>query len=173
MARKTVFLDRDGVINQRIMDYWVRDAAEFTLLPGVVEAIVALNAAGYRTVVVTNQRGLAIGRLTWDQLNSVHTYLRETVAAAGGDLNHIYVCPHDRDEGCSCRKPQPGLLDAAHGDDAVDWAASFLVGDRDSDIGAGKARGVTTFKVAGPSRLGADYEVADLPAAVAEILARG
>jgi len=104
--------------------------------------------------------------MSLEDVRSVHAILRDRVAEAGGCLEEFYLCPHDRDEACPCRKPAPGLLDQAHAVHAVDWSRSVLIGDSDTDIEAGKARGVRTIKVAGPSAVGADEEVADLPAAV-------
>ncbi len=169
--RATVFLDRDGVINRRIIDDYVTCREEMVLLAGVPEALRALQAAGYRLAVVTNQRGIAVGRMTRAAVDDVHLYLNSLLAPVGVRLDDIYVCPHDRHEGCGCRKPDPGLLDQANRDQPVDWAASFLVGDSDSDIAAGRARAVTTIKVAGDGDGRADWIVADLPAAVARILA--
>ena len=168
----TVFLDRDGVINRRIMADYVTCLAEFQLLPGVLEAIARLTRAGFRLAVVTNQRGIAVGRMSRTDVDRVHRHLSERVAELGGHLAEFYVCPHDRDEGCGCRKPDPGLLDQADRTLAVDWEASFLVGDSDSDIRAGAARGVTTVKVAGRGEAIADHYAADLPEAVAWILDR-
>ncbi len=170
--RKTDFLDRDGVINRHIIDDYVTDPHECVMLEGAVEAISLLGRAGYRTVVVTNQRGIAIGRMSYEAVNAVHRFIRERVAAAGGSLEEFYICPHDRDAGCECRKPAPGLLDQAHRRESVDWAASFLVGDSDSDIQAGRQRGLTTIKVAGPSTADPDHECLDLPAAAQWILTR-
>ena len=170
--RKTVFLDRDGVLNRRILGDYVTSPAEFQLLDGVCRAVAALNRAGFRTVVVTNQRGIAIGRMTRADVDRVHELLSAGVHASGGCLDEFYVCPHDRDDGCVCRKPRAGLLDQADAATPVDFAASFLIGDSDTDILAGKARGVTTIKVAGPSEADPDYLAEDLPVAVDIILAR-
>ncbi len=163
--RKTVFLDRDGVLNRRLVGDYVTCLEELEMLPGVPEAVSRLNRIGYRTVVVTNQRGIALGRMTHEMVDQVHNFIRERVAALGGCLEEFYVCPHDRDEGCGCRKPAAGLLDQAHTFYPVDWPASFLIGDSDSDIQAGQARDLATIKVSGPSVVGADFEQSDLPAA--------
>lgn len=166
----TVFLDRDGVINHRWIDDYVTSWDRFHLLPGVLDAIRRLHEAGFRVVIVTNQRGIALGRMSRATVNAIHERLDETIRAAGGALAGIYVCGHDNSDGCLCRKPKPGLLDQAHADDAVDWSRSYMVGDSDTDILAGQARGVTTIKVAGPSAVAADVACNDLPAAVDWIL---
>ena len=165
-----VFLDRDGVINRRIIDGYVRHEGEFELLAGAVEAMSCLSRAGFRLAVVTNQRGIALGLMNLEDVAHIHGIISRAVAAAGGHLDEFYVCPHDRDSGCPCRKPLPGLLDQAHAGAPVDWSSSFLVGDSDTDILAGKARGVTTIKVAGPSAVDPDHLAVDLPAAAALIV---
>lgn len=167
----TIFLDRDGVLNRRIIDDYVTCRAEFELLSGVPQALRALQDAGYRLVVVTNQRGIAVGRMSRAAVDDVHHYLNEQLAAAGTAVDAFYVCPHDRHVGCPCRKPAPGLLDMAHQDQAAAWDRSYLIGDSDSDIAAGRARGVTTIKVAGRGDGSADKIRDDLSAAVAAILA--
>ncbi len=160
---KTVFLDRDGVLNRRIIGDYVTCWPEFELLDGVLEAIASLNRSGYRTVVVTNQRGIALGRMSLDDVNDLHRRLSALVAQQGGCLEEFYVCPHGRDDGCSCRKPEPGLLDQAHEFAPVDWSRSLLIGDSDSDILAGKCLGVTTIKLGEKSLVGADFLAPDLP----------
>ena len=168
-ATPTIFLDRDGVLNRRIVDDYVTSVAELEILPGVPEALALLSKLGFRLVVVTNQRGIAIGRMTLEDVSGVHAFLSAEAAGAGARLEEFYVCPHDRDEGCACRKPAPGLLDQAHQREPVAREQSWLIGDSDSDILAGKARGVRTIKVAGPGKAGADFNLPDLPAAAAMI----
>lgn len=155
--KPVVFLDRDGVLNRRIMDGYVTCLEEFDILPGVLPSLALLNRAGFRLAVVTNQRGIALGRMTQMDVDAVHQHLREQAASHGAELNEFYVCPHHRDAGCPCRKPEAGLLDQAFAHAPLEWSRAFLIGDSDTDIQAGKKRGVTTIKVAGPSRVGADY----------------
>ena len=156
-ARATVFLDRDGVLNRRIMDGYVTCLDEFEILPGVLPALALLTRAGFRLAVVTNQQGIALGRMTRADVDAVHEHLRETAAAHGAVLDEFYVCPHHRDVGCPCRKPKPGLLDQAFAHAPIDWSRATLIGDSDRDIEAGKARGVTTIKIAGLSEVGATH----------------
>ena len=170
--KPTVFLDRDGVINRRIVGDYVTCLSEFEILEGVLEAIAELNKAGYRTVVVTNQRGIAIGRMSRDDVDRVHQYLAARVSEMGGALNEFFICPHDRDQGCPCRKPEAGLLDQADLAEPVDWQRSWLIGDSDSDIEAAHARNVRTIKVAGPSKASPHFLAENLPLAVACILAQ-
>lgn len=160
--QKTVFLDRDGVLNHRIPGDYVTHPGELQPLDRVFEAVRLLSEKGFRLVVVTNQRGIALGRMTRRAVDEIHRWLDRRAEESGGCLREFYVCPHDRDEGCNCRKPKPGLLDQAHRHRPVDWTHSFLIGDSDSDILAGKSRGVTTIKIGDPSPAGADHCAADL-----------
>jgi histidinol-phosphate phosphatase family protein len=112
------------------------------LLPGAAAAIRALNDLAVPVVVVTNQRGLATGRLTSDQLASVHLRISQQLAAASAFIDGWYVCPHDEGE-CSCRKPAPGLLRRALDDrPGVDPGRCVVIGDQESDVLAGRALGI-------------------------------
>ena len=170
--RKTVFLDRDGVINVRKMGGYIESLEEFDLLPGVIPALVRLHREGWRLVVVTNQRGLAIGVMSRRNVDDIHRHLSRLVRQAGGQLDEFYVCPHDRHEGCACRKPQPGLLDAAFDRQPLEFSDAILVGDSDSDIAAGLARGVFTIKIGPPGNPQAHRHARDLAHAV-EIIFHG
>jgi D-glycero-D-manno-heptose 1,7-bisphosphate phosphatase len=104
-----VILDRDGVINQDSSEF-VKSADEWLPLDGSIAAIARLSVAGFTVVVASNQSGLARGLFDKDALLAMHQKLHDLVAAEGGRVDRIVVCPHDPDEGCSCRKPKPGLL---------------------------------------------------------------
>lgn len=137
-----VFLDRDGVINQKMPEgSYVTSVHEFHLLPGAVNAIVRLKNAGYLVFVVTNQRGIALGKYTMAELHDIHAFLLDTLKAAGTSLDGIYVCPHDKNS-CNCRKPKPGLLIQAKKDfPDICFKDSIMIGDSESDIQAGIAAG--------------------------------
>jgi D-glycero-D-manno-heptose 1,7-bisphosphate phosphatase len=158
-----LFLDRDGVLNAKAPEgAYVTDVAALRVLPGVPEALGALRRAvpGLRIAVVTNQRGVARGRMTAADVDVIHARLREDLAAAGGDVDRIEVCPHEEDA-CDCRKPASGLLRralAAWPD--ADAAASALVGDSASDLVAGRRIGARTFLVGDPARRLAEGGVA-------------
>ena len=166
----TVFLDRDGVINRRIVDGYVTRWGEFQFLEGVVQSLVQLHQNGFRLAVVTNQRGIHLGLMTLANVNHIHHKISKTVTKAGGSLNEFYVCPHGRAQGCGCRKPKSGLLDQAHHHRPVNWQQSFLVGDSETDITAGNRRGVTTIKIGKGNASRADLIVADLVSATRYIL---
>lgn len=143
MPRQAAFLDRDGVLNHRIPgDTYVTCPEELEVLPHVAEAARRLAAAGYALVVVTNQRGVARGFMSLEDVGRIHAKLRAAFEAAGAPLSGVYVCPHDRDEGCGCRKPAPGMLLAARAELDLDLGRSLLIGDSESDLAAAEAAGV-------------------------------
>jgi D-glycero-D-manno-heptose 1,7-bisphosphate phosphatase len=137
VRRPAVFLDRDGVINRALVrdgkPYPPRSAEELEILPGVLEALRRLRAAGYDLVVVTNQPDIARGTTTATEVERINARLRALLP-----LDDIRMCPHDNVDSCSCRKPKPGLLlqEPAH-----DMQSSAMVGDRWRDIEAGRAAG--------------------------------
>lgn len=140
-----VLLDRDGTLNVHAPGY--RTPGDFELLPGAVDAVAALTRAGCRVAIVTNQRGLSTGALTWDDLVSVNAQLLDAVASAGGDIDDVRLCPHAAGE-CACRKPLPGLLDALFAENPhLRPERSVMVGDTDSDAGAAAAAGVPFVRV--------------------------
>lgn len=143
---KLVILDRDGVINEDSADF-VKSPDEWIPLPGALEAIARINQAGYRVVVATNQSGLGRGLFDAATLNAIHAKLRTLLAKHGGAVDAIFVCPHAPDEGCGCRKPQPGL----YGDIArrfeTDLRGVPSVGDSARDLEAAAAAGCTPWLV--------------------------
>src|SRR5436309_13498093 len=106
-----VYLDRDGTLN--FDPGYLNQPEQLRLLPGVGQAVARLSRAGFMTVVLSNQSGLARGLITQDQLEAIHQRLRELLAEDGAWLDGIFVCPHHPDEGCICRKPAPGLVHRA------------------------------------------------------------
>lgn len=133
-AYDIVFLDRDGTINVRRPDGYVHRPEELELLPGAGRAISRLNRAGIRVVLVTNQRGVARGVMSEADVRTVHARLGALLAAEGGWLDAIEVCPHQVDS-CSCRKPLPGLFE--RGLARAPWAQAqrcAVVGDMPTDI---------------------------------------
>lgn len=136
-----VILDRDGVINRDSDDY-VKSLDEFLPYPQAIEAIARLSQAGWTVAVATNQSGIARGYYDVDTLEAMHAKIQELVNAAGGKIDHIVYCPHGPDDGCSCRKPLPGLLERIR--DALGLETlegSWMVGDSLRDLQAGDAVG--------------------------------
>lgn len=144
--RRAVFLDRDGLINRKAAEHdYVKCWHEFFFLPDVPEAIARLNRAGYLVFVVTNQRGIARGLMSAADLQSIHEKMCAELQSCGAHIDGIYVCPHDIGQ-CHCRKPDIGLFLQAERDFQIDKAGSWMVGDSDSDVEAGKRYGVMTVK---------------------------
>jgi D-glycero-D-manno-heptose 1,7-bisphosphate phosphatase len=146
--QRLVLLDRDGVIN-RDSDQYIRCVEEWVPLPGSLEAIADLTAAGFTVVVVTNQSG--IGRSLFDvaALGRIHAAMRRAVERAGGKIAAIYHCPHRPDDGCDCRKPRPGLLLQAARDFSVSLQGVPFIGDKASDVDAARAAGAEPVLVGG------------------------
>lgn len=148
MSRAT-FLDRDGVINRKAPEgEYVTCWEEMQFLPGVPEAITLLNRAGFRVIVVSNQRGVAKGLMTAAELEAIHRRMCQALAADGATIDAIYYCPHDTQPACDCRKPAPGMLIAAARTYELNLAASWMVGDSDTDEAAGRNAGCRTVLIA-------------------------
>lgn len=143
--RKAVFLDRDGLINVQAPPHrYITKWEDFRFQTGVAESIRALNEAGYLVLVVTNQRGVARGMMTLEMVKDVHRHMCAALSEAGAHIDGIYICPHNEGE-CHCRKPEIGLFLQAERDFPIDKAASWMVGDNDTDVEAGCRYGVRTI----------------------------
>ncbi|MDD3471604.1 MAG: D-glycero-beta-D-manno-heptose 1,7-bisphosphate 7-phosphatase [Syntrophaceae bacterium] len=146
--KKAIFLDRDGVINRKLPENrYVANQKEFELIPGVRAALKILSKLGYLLIVVTNQRGIARGLMDETQLNEVHRHMKTKLEERDILLDGIYFCPHDRDEGCNCRKPRPGMILEATTQFNIDLDQSFMVGDSDSDVAAAVSAGVRAIRI--------------------------
>lgn len=181
-AQRAVFLDRDGTINRYVG--FLRDVDEFELLPGAAEAVRRLNDSGYLVIVVTNQPVIARGEVSVETLQSIHNKMETLLGSEGAYLDAIYYCPHHPDKGfegeisalkfdCDCRKPKPGMLLCAAEDFHIDLKASWMVGDGDRDVLAGRNAGCRTVYLSGGEggeNEGADYTAASLLEAVEVIL---
>jgi D-glycero-D-manno-heptose 1,7-bisphosphate phosphatase len=145
-----VFLDRDGVLNRKLPEgAYVSDWVQFEWLPGAVEAIARMNRASLTVIVVSNQRGVALGRVSVEQLELIHGQMRSHLARQGARLDAIYYCPHDQGE-CNCRKPDTGLFEQARKDfPEVNADNSVVIGDSLSDIQAGRKLGMRTIFIEG------------------------
>jgi D-glycero-D-manno-heptose 1,7-bisphosphate phosphatase len=143
---KLIILDRDGVINQDSLLY-IKSTDEFILIPGSCEAIARLSAAGYRVAVATNQSGIARGYYNEEELAAIHEKMKAAVAAEGGCIDFVIHCPHMPDVGCSCRKPQPGMLFAVANHFGCSLDQVPFIGDRVSDIQAAEAAGAVPMMV--------------------------
>ncbi len=137
----TIFLDRDGVINENRADY-VKSWQEFRFLPGSRETIAALTQAGHRIVICTNQAGIARGHISVETVEDIHHRMIAGIQEFGGAIEKIYYCPHGKDENCNCRKPRPGMLLRARDELGIDLNDAIFIGDSITDIRAGLAAGV-------------------------------
>lgn len=154
--QKAVFLDRDGVINKYVG--FLRNINDFELLDGVSKAIRKINESGYLAIVVTNQPVIARGEVSFAELTEIHNKMETLLGEDGAYLDAIYFCPHHPDKGfdgeipelkfdCDCRKPKPGMLIKAAKEFNIDLTKSWMVGDSDSDIMAGKNAGCSTVLI--------------------------
>jgi D-glycero-D-manno-heptose 1,7-bisphosphate phosphatase len=146
MSRPAIFLDRDGVINYDRSAY-VKCWDEFELLPGAPAALAALAELGWPVIVVTNQAGIGRKLTTAAAVEDVNARLVVALNEAGGRIDLVLYCPHRPEDGCACRKPQPGLLLTAAERLDLDLERSYLIGDAESDILAGQRAGCQTVLV--------------------------
>jgi D-glycero-D-manno-heptose 1,7-bisphosphate phosphatase len=151
-ARKleTIFLDRDGVLNQKMPEgKWVTTPTEFHVLPGVPEAIARLNDAGLRVIVVSNQRGIALGLFSAANVEAIQFEFQAFLQNFSARIDAFYICPHDRLE-CNCRKPLPGMFLQAQSEfPEITAARSAMIGDSLSDIEFGRRLGMLTVFIEG------------------------
>ncbi len=141
----TLFLDRDGVINERIMDDYVKRTDEFSLLPGVARAVSTANKLFSHVFVVTNQQGIGKGLMTERNLLDIHAYCSELLEVENGHIDHYYFAPNLASENSDLRKPNSGMaLLAKQEFPAIDFKKSIMVGDSDSDIEFGRKLGMKT-----------------------------
>jgi D-glycero-D-manno-heptose 1,7-bisphosphate phosphatase len=169
-----VFLDRDGVLNRKMPEgVYVSDWAQFEWLPGAVEAVARMKQAGLTVILVSNQRGIALGRLTAMQLERIHDKMQDHLAGKDARLDALYYCPHDRDE-CHCRKPDTGLFEQAFKKfPQANAENSVVIGDSLSDIEAGQRLGMKTIFIQGEQdrqKAGADTAAASADAVAESLL---
>ena len=149
---RTAFLDRDGVVNEKMPEgQYVSSWKDFRLLPGVAHAISRLNRAGLKVILVSNQRGIALGLYSVDDVDAIHASLQNTLKTHGAHLDGIYYCPHDKGV-CDCRKPLPGLFkQAAMSFPGLDAQTSIMIGDSLSDMEFGRRLGMSCIFIEGDS----------------------
>jgi len=139
MKKKAIFLDRDGTLN--FDPGYLNDPDKLELLPNVGEALLLFKNAGYLLVIVTNQSGIGRGFITKEQLNSVHLKMNEILSISGVKIDFFEACHHKPEDKCDCRKPKANLLINAANKYNIDLQASVMVGDRVTDMEAGKNAG--------------------------------
>lgn len=158
MKLKAAFFDRDGVLN--VDKSYLYKIEDLEWIDGAKEALAYLTQQGYTVFVVTNQSGIARGYYTVDDMNKLHNYMEQQVAAEGGKIEKFYYCPH-LPEGkiaeyaveCDCRKPKPGLILRSFEEYDIDKDAAFLIGDKPRDVESAEAAGIKGYLFSGGNLL--------------------
>lgn len=164
MAMKAcVFFDRDGVVNREPDAYYLRSWDSFEWIPEFRDVLRQAKAHGFEAAIITNQKGIATGDTTPEAVDEIHRNIKDSLAREYGlDILGVYCCPHAGEE-CECRKPKPGMLLQAAGEHELDLARSWMIGDQERDIEAGRRAGCRTIRV---NRTGessdADFVVRDM-----------
>lgn len=154
MAKKYILLDRDGTV---IFDkHYLSDPDGVELLPGAVEGLKAMVDMGFGLVILTNQSGVGRGYYDDASVHACNERMAELLQPHGVSFDGVFYCPHTPDEACACRKPQPGLMEQAASFLGFDPAASYMIGDKEADMGVGRNTGATTILVR--TGKGADHE---------------
>ncbi|HJA71502.1 MAG TPA: HAD family hydrolase [Candidatus Lachnoclostridium stercoravium] len=149
---KVVFMDRDGTLNEEV--HYLHRPEDLVLFDDVPEGLRRLNEAGFKTIVVTNQAGVARGYYQEEDVKKLHQYMNELLEKQGAHIDHFFYCPHHPENGigkykraCSCRKPETGMFHMAEAFYEIDKARSYMIGDKLIDTQAGKNYGVTPVLV--------------------------
>lgn len=165
---RAVFLDRDGTIIEDTGYPHERDKIKF--LPRVSEAIRLLNQNGFKVIITTNQSGVARGYFTKETVQEINRYIQESLARQGATIDKMYYCPHHVEgtieeyrKECYCRKPNPGMIEEAIGEFDIDSRNSFVIGDKISDIEAGRRAGCKAILLVSEDSLNEEAEAASAP----------
>lgn len=143
--RTVVFLDRDGTLNPD--PGYIPSLDQFQFFPDALEALQNLDDNQYAFIIVTNQSGIARGKIRQENLDAIHRFIEDQFEASGIPLLAVYVCPHHPDEGCRCRKPGTALFERAARDHSIELDRSYIIGDSEADIRAGRALSMKTVLV--------------------------
>ncbi len=171
ISKKAIFLDRDGVII--VEKDFISDISELEYIPRAVKALKSIPSQ-YLKIIISNQSGIGRGFFTADQVDEFNAELIVDLKKKGVLIDKIYYCPHNPDDNCECRKPKTGLFDLARREFNIDYAKSWMIGDKSSDIQAGKNIGASTIQVLtgyageepGAMKVKADFIADDLYEAV-------
>lgn len=151
---KAVFIDRDGVINSDTDLYYIFRIEDFKINPGVVTTLRILQERGYLLIIISNQGGISRGQYSKEDVDRLHRYFLNEMHKNGIEIKDILYCPHHHTvENCLCRKPKPLLLQKATAKYGIDSKNSFFIGDKQSDMEAGRAAGVNTILIKANSDL--------------------
>jgi imidazoleglycerol-phosphate dehydratase/histidinol-phosphatase len=146
-GRQILFVDRDGTLVEETADEQVDRLDKVKLMPGVIPALVELQRAGYAFVMVTNQDGLGTPSLPTEAFEATHRFILELFASQGIGFEAVFVCPHFKHEGCACRKPNTGLVEAFVAAAPLDLGRCFMIGDRDTDLEFAQRLGIAGIRV--------------------------
>lgn len=145
---KVIFLDRDGVINNPEGHYYIHRIEDFVINTGLVEGMQELQDRGYKFIVITNQGGVSKGEYSIEDVDRLHQFMLSALKKHQIDIMDIYICPHhDSLENCLCRKPKPLMIEKAIARYNIDRKTSYFIGDKQSDIDAGKSAGIPSIKI--------------------------
>ncbi len=156
----TLFLDRDGVINERIMGGYVTSPAEFEFLPDTLHAIALFSRQFNRIFVVTNQQGIGKGIMTERNLLEIHAYMMDEIYVAGGKIDKCFFAPNLKGDPEDLRKPYPAMAEMAKFEfPEIEFERSIMIGDSDTDIAFGKNLGMRTVRIKTIEPIGIDADV--------------
>jgi imidazoleglycerol-phosphate dehydratase/histidinol-phosphatase len=166
-ARRILFLDRDGTLNEEVADEQIDSLAKIRLMPGVIAALLDLKRAGFAFVMVTNQDGLGTESFPRESFDLAHRFILDLLSSQGIEFEAVFLCPHFKRDDCLCRKPKLGMLEEFLGANDIDKAHSFMIGDRDTDLEFAANLGVQGMRIALGGRAEETW-----PAIAARILGR-
>jgi imidazoleglycerol-phosphate dehydratase / histidinol-phosphatase len=146
-ARRIVFLDRDGTLNEEVADEQIDSLAKIRLMPGVIPALLQLQRAGFSFVVVTNQDGLGTARFPRENFDLAQRFILDLFSSQGIEFEAVFLCPHFKHEDCECRKPKLGMIEEFLQANEIDKAHSYMIGDRPTDLEFAANLGVTGLKI--------------------------
>ena len=146
-GRRILFLDRDGTLNEETADEQIDSLQKVRLMPGVVPALLALKAAGFAFVMVTNQDGLGTDAFPKERFELAHQFILGLFASQGIEFEAVFICPHFKRENCGCRKPSLGMVEKYLAAEIIDKTRSYMIGDRDTDMEFAAHLGVWGLKV--------------------------
>jgi D-glycero-D-manno-heptose 1,7-bisphosphate phosphatase len=166
LRRAAVFLDRDGTLNVKPSDGdYVRSPEEFQWLPDAAAGAAMLAGAGFALFVVSNQRGVARGLIDEATLAAIELIIQDALRPLGAHVEAFRYCRHDVSDGCDCRKPASGMIVSLACEHGLDLHRSWMIGDADSDVAAGRAAGCKTVRLVGPGGSRGDGPYPDVVAA--------
>jgi D-glycero-D-manno-heptose 1,7-bisphosphate phosphatase len=140
MPIKTVFLDRDGVINKEVG--YLHKIQDFEFIDGVFEACLYFKSLNYQIIVVTNQSGIGRGYYDEDDFHIINNWMLGQFKNKGIEILDVFFCPHDPESNCDCRKPKPGMLNQANEKHNIDMEKSWMIGDKEADVAAANSAGI-------------------------------